>query len=74
MNFKLILGLILAGLAVVFIIQNFAAVELTFLVWTVSMSRALLMFFILSIGLILGWLLHGSYSRKKNMPFQKKAL
>ena len=65
MNFKLILGLILAGMAVVFTTQNVAIVELTFLVWTVSMSRALLIFFILSIGLILGWLLHGSVGSKK---------
>ena len=58
MNFKLTLGLILAGMAVVFILQNAAVVELTFLAWTVSMSRSFLMLFILSIGLILGWLLH----------------
>lgn len=74
MNFKLILGLILAGLAVVFIIQNVAVVELTFLAWTISMSRALLIFFILSIGFVLGWLMHGSFSRKKIILAQKNAL
>ena len=58
MNFKLVLSLILAGLAVLFIIQNVAVAEIRFLFWTLSMSRSLLMFFILAIGIVLGWLLH----------------
>jgi uncharacterized integral membrane protein len=66
MNFKLIFGLILVGLAVVFIIQNATVAELRFLFWTLSMSRALLMFLILSVGIILGWLLHGSVNRRKS--------
>jgi uncharacterized integral membrane protein len=74
MNAKLILGMILAGMAVVFIIQNVTSVDLTFLFWTMSMSRALLMFLILSVGIILGWLLHGSFKRTKTMPLQNKAL
>ena len=74
MNAKLILGLILVGMAVVFIIQNVTSVNLTFLFWTLSMSRALLMFLILSLGFALGWLLHGSFRRIKSMPIQNKAL
>ncbi len=58
MNFKLVLSLILAGLAMLFIIQNVAVAEIRFLFWTLTMSRSLLMFFILAIGLVLGWLLH----------------
>ncbi len=38
MNIKLIVGMILAGLSVVFIIQNVAVMELRFLSWTLSMS------------------------------------
>lgn len=59
MNFKLILSLILAGLAVLFIIQNVAVVEIRFLFWSLAMSRSLFMFFLLAIGIIVGWLLHG---------------
>ena len=59
MNFKLVLSVILAGLAVIFIIQNTAVVDIRFLFWTLSMSRLLLFFFLLVIGVILGWLLHG---------------
>jgi lipopolysaccharide assembly protein A len=66
MNAKLIIGIILAGLAAIFIIQNVTVVDMRFLFWTLSMSRALLMFLILSVGIILGWLLHGSFSRRKS--------
>ena len=59
MNYKMILILILAGLAVLFIIQNVAVVEIQLLFWSIQMSRALLIFFLLAIGIILGWFLHG---------------
>ncbi len=62
---KLIIGAILAGLAVVFIVQNTTVMDLRFLFWTLSMSGALLMFLILAVGMILGWLLHGSLKRRK---------
>lgn len=74
MSYKLILGIVLAGLAVLFIIQNVAVAELTFLFWTLSMSRALLMFLILTIGMILGWLLHSYFNRKKAVNMQDKLL
>ena len=68
MNLKLILLIILASLVVIFLTQNVAAVEVTFLVWSISMSRALLIFFTLVIGFILGWSLHSylSYRKAKN--------
>ncbi len=59
MNMKLVLGLIMAGLVVLFIVQNVTVVEVRFLFWTLSMSRALLMFFILAIGIVIGWSIHG---------------
>jgi lipopolysaccharide assembly protein A len=74
MSVKLIFGLILAGMTILFVIQNVTTVELTYLFWTLSMSRALMMFLILSIGIILGWLLHGSVGRTKTTPMQSKAL
>lgn len=65
MTFKLVLILILASLAAIFIIQNVAAVEVTFLLWSISMSRALLVFFTLVIGIILGWFLSTYFSYRK---------
>lgn len=68
MNFKLIAIIILVSIAAIFLVQNVAAVEVTFLFWSISMSRALLIFFTLIIGFILGWSLHGylSYRKAKN--------
>ena len=54
MNYKLILILVLAGLSVIFIIQNVDVVEIRFLFWSIQMSRALLMFFLFAIGIIIG--------------------
>jgi len=58
MNYKLIFILFLAALAILFIIQNVAAVEIQFLFWSIQMSRALLIFLLLAIGIIIGWFLH----------------
>ena len=58
MNAKLISCLVLTGLAVIFIIQNVTVIDIRFLFWTLSMSRALLMFFVLAIGVVIGWSLH----------------
>ena len=70
MNFKLIAIIILVSIAAIFLVQNVAAVEVTFLFWSISMSRALLIFFTLIIGFILGWSLHSylSYRKAKNEP------
>ena len=67
MNFKLIIILILAGLAVLFIIQNAALVEIRFLFWSVKMSRSLLMFLLLAIGMIMGWFLYGYFKIRKKL-------
>lgn len=58
MNLKLALILILSSLAAIFIAQNIAVVEISFLYWGVSISSALLIFFTLIIGFVLGWFLH----------------
>lgn len=66
MNYKLIIALILAGLVVVFIVQNVAVVEITFLFWSLAMSRSLLMFLVLAIGITVGWLLRGHFEHQKS--------
>ena len=65
MNNKMIIGLVLAGLAVIFIIQNVAVVEIRFLFWTFAMSRSLFMIFLLVIGIVVGWLLNSYYHLRK---------
>ena len=74
MNFKLIFLIMLAGAAVLFIIQNTAEVELTFLFWTVSMSQAFFMCLILSAGIILGGLMRWRFGKKKTISLQGKTL
>jgi len=66
MNSKLILILILACLAGLFIIQNVAVVEIRFLFWSIQMSRSLLILFLVAIGIIIGWFLHGFFKHRKD--------
>lgn len=57
-NYKLVVILVLAGLTVLFIIQNVAVVEIQFLFWSIQISRSILIFFLLANGVIIGWFLH----------------
>ncbi len=49
--------LALLALFLLFIFQNIQQVEVSFLFWTISTPRALLLFAALSIGIIIGYLL-----------------
>jgi uncharacterized integral membrane protein len=53
---KTVIFVILAVLILLFVIQNTQAVETRFLVWTISMSRSLLLLGTFIIGVIAGWL------------------
>lgn len=66
MNHKLIVILTLTGFVVLFIIQNVAIVEIQFLFWSMQMSRSLLMFLLLAIGIIIGWFMYGHLKHKKD--------
>lgn len=65
MNYKIVLILILVFLAVLFIIQNVALVEVQFLFWSIQMSRSLLMFLLVAIGIIIGWFLHSFFKHRR---------
>ena len=58
MHYKLFLSVLLAGLAVLFVVQNVAVVEVRFLLWGLHMTLSLLIFMLFAGGLIVGWLLH----------------
>jgi uncharacterized integral membrane protein len=66
MNFKITLVVILVCLALIFLAQNIQVVTVSFLLWEVSMSRAVLLFFSLLIGFIIGWFLHSYLSYRKD--------
>jgi uncharacterized integral membrane protein len=67
MNIKLIFVLVFAGLAVLFIVQNVTVVEVKFLFWSVEVSRSLLMFLLLAVGIVIGWFLHGHFKYRKDL-------
>ena len=60
-----ILFLCLIAFVLIFVVQNTQVVEFRFLVWTISMSRALMLFGTLAIGFIIGWLLTLPKRKKK---------
>jgi uncharacterized integral membrane protein len=54
---KLLIAIVLIVLAVIFIAQNTQVVSVTFLAWTLKMSRIILIAGMLIIGCIVGFLL-----------------
>lgn len=74
MKAKLITSIILAGLAAILIFQNAAMVELEFLFWTLPASMTLTIFLIFSSGIIAGWLLRGTFSRRKSRARNKQGV
>lgn len=52
-----ILFAVLIILVIIFVIQNTQVAEVKFLAWQVNMSRALMLFGTLTIGIIAGWLI-----------------
>lgn len=66
MNSWIVLLIIVAGLAVVFTIQNVAAVTVNIFFWEISLSLALLIFFTLAIGFAIGWFLHSFLVYRKD--------
>lgn len=65
MTLTLVVTLILTSLVAIFIIQNVAAVEVSFLFWSLSLSRALLIFFTFIIGFLSGWFLNIYFQYRK---------
>ena len=65
MNYKVVISIILFVLVQIFIIQNIKVVEIQLIFWTIEMSRALLMFSLLFIGAVIGWLLNGYVHHRK---------
>jgi uncharacterized integral membrane protein len=67
-----IIFICLIGLVAIFVLQNTQVVEIRFVFWTISMSRALILFATLAIGLIGGWLLTLPKRSKTHIEQSKK--
>lgn len=57
MRVRLFVALAILVAVVIFTVQNAEVVEVRFLFWTGSLSRALLLFFVFAAGLFGGWLI-----------------
>ena len=57
-SLKSILSLLLIIAVLIFAIQNFATVEIQFLLWSFSLPRALMIVALLGIGFIIGMLFY----------------
>ena len=64
-NLKLTVGLLLASLIVLFTLQNAEIVELRLFLWKLSMPRALMIFLVLVVGIVLGWILNELKRQKR---------
>lgn len=60
MNYRLTAVLVLLGLVVVFVTQNAAVVEIRFLFWALDVSRAVVIFLALAVGVVAGWILRSA--------------
>ena len=77
MNYKMPLVIVLLLLVVIFTLQNTEQVNISFLFWHVTLSRALMIFLVLATGLLAGWILGTVQCRKHpvdrdmDMPAEK---
>lgn len=72
MNFKIGLVAVFAVIALIFLAQNIDVVTMKFLLWELSMSRAVLLFFSLFTGFMIGWFLNSYLSYRKDKQEIKK--
>ena len=54
--FRFILGIIFGLLVIIFVTQNTGNAEITFLFWTVTLSKAVMYIIIFALGFFIGWL------------------
>jgi len=64
-SIKSIISLLLIIAALIFSIQNVAAVEIQFLLWSFSIPRALLIMILLGVGFVIGMLFYSIAFRRR---------
>lgn len=52
-------------LVVLFTLQDVVTVEVTLLFWTLRLPRAILLFVVLAVGMLLGWVLKGAHHHRR---------
>ncbi len=61
MHIKFGIIITLMILILLFVLQNIEQVQVSFLFWTISMSRAIMLLLVLLIGIVIGWLFRGHF-------------
>jgi uncharacterized integral membrane protein len=56
---RLIVGIILGAVVIIFAVQNTETVTYTFLAWSITAARALVVILVFVFGLLTGWLVTG---------------
>ena len=62
---RLVIGMVLGILVVVFALQNLETVTYTFLAWSLDAPRALVFIIVLVVGVLVGWFVTGVKQLKK---------
>lgn len=62
---RLIVGILVGAVAIVFAVQNTESVDYRFLAWTLTASRAVIVIGVFVIGLFVGWLVSGIRNLKR---------
>ena len=64
-SIKSIISLLLIIAVLIFSVQNMAAVEIQFLLWSFSIPRALLIMILLGVGFVIGMLFYSIVFRRR---------
>lgn len=62
---KFVFGILIGVLVVIFILQNGEVVDVSFLFWTLTVSRAAMVLVIFLVGIITGWIGRSFGRRRK---------
>ncbi len=66
MRVKIAVAAILLVLVTLFAVQNSQVVEIRLAFWSVEISRALLIYLMLAIGIVIGWFLRAIWRLSRN--------
>ncbi|NNF62486.1 MAG: LapA family protein [Gammaproteobacteria bacterium] len=66
MRVKIAIAAVLLVLVSLFAVQNSQVVEIRLLMWTVEISRALLIYLMLVIGIVIGWFMRAIWRLSRN--------
>jgi len=69
---RFILGIIIGVLVIIFMFQNMEPLDVTFVAWTVTLSRAVVLLVVFAVGIVVGWIFHGTGRRRREKARLRK--